>query len=83
MDPVLGAFRQRTSARPDRAWQALTPEELLEKASGGAKTAAAGAGSADAAADDGEAKTSSNAFGVPDYLIERSANARVRLAAKG
>ncbi len=60
-----------------------TPEELLEKASGGAKTAGAGAGSAEAAAGDGGAKTSSNAFGVPDYLIERSANARVRLAAKG
>lgn len=57
-----------------------TPEELAGPAAG--TSAKAVDGGAEAAAD-GAAKTSSNAFGVPDYLIERSANARARLAAKG
>ena len=57
-----------------------TPQDLAGPVAGASATTAGGEPEA---AGDGAAKTSSNAFGVPDYLIERSANARVRLAAKG
>ena len=57
-----------------------TPQDLAGPVAGATATTA---GSEAEATGDGAAKTSSNAFGVPDYLIERSANARVRLAAKG
>ena len=55
-----------------------TAGELEAKAKG----PAVGAVSAGVAAEGSAAKTSSNAFGIPDYLLDRSVNARARLAAK-
>ena len=59
----------------------MTPDEWDRKASGGgpAATAVASVEGSGAAATGGG---SSNAFGVPDLLIERSKDARARWAAK-
>ena len=59
-----------------------TPAELAAKASGTSVKGAGAAAATEAGGAAGGSTASSNAYGVPDFLLERSAGARARWAAK-